>query len=139
METILDANVLFRILISQGDIIDLIFNDSLILLAPDKLKEEFLNHKEEILNKSCLSESEFTELTSNIFEKIIFIPLNEYKISLPKAKLLLGRHEKDEDFVALALSKNCKIWTYESLIFKIDLGISTKQISELLSKEKILS
>ena len=131
----LDANILFRTLISQGEILRLIFDESLKLFAPLKLKQEFLNNKEEILSKSRLSEDEFNILSSLIFKRIEFVPLSKYKKSLPEAKELLGKHIKDEDFVTLCLSKDILLWTYEPLLSKIGIGISTKQISEQLSKE----
>ena len=135
MEAVLDANVLFRTLISQGDIIKLLFDRRLVLFAPLKLKDEFLNNRADILAKSRLSESEFNELASLLFKKIIFVPLEEYGVFIPKAKELLGRHEKDEDFIALCLSKNLKVWTYESLLFEIGFGVSTKEISDNLCEE----
>jgi len=134
MEVVLDSNVLFKILISQGEILELIFNNDLNLLAPLKLKQEFLNNKKEILSKSKLPENEFKILCSLIFSKITFVPLEKYKESLIKAKQLLETHTKDEDFIALCLSRDILLWTYESLLFKIGVGISTKQISEELSK-----
>ena len=134
MEAVLDANVLFRTLISGGNIIDLMFDDSLKIYAPEKLKEEFVNHKQEIIDKSNLSEIEVEELTNLIFERIIFIPIDEYKQFFPEAKQVLGEHEKDEDFIALCMLKNCKLWTYEKLLFDIGFGISTKEIAEELSK-----
>lgn len=133
MEVVIDSNVLFRTLISKGDIIEILFNNSLKISAPENLRQEFIKHKDEILEKSKLSEKEFNELQSLLFERIIFIPLEEYKSFLSKAKELLGKHEKDIDFIALCLSKNIKLWTYESLLFNIGLGISTKEISEKLS------
>jgi len=135
MEVVLDANVLFRTLISQGDILELTFNGKLHLFAPSKLKQEFLNNKDEILSKSKLSEKNFNTLSSLIFDKITFVPLEKYKDSLPKAKELLGEHSKDEDFIALCLSKDISLWTYEKLLFEIGLGISTKQLSRQLSEE----
>ena len=50
------------------------------------------------------------------------------------AKELLKTHEKDEDFIALCILKNAKLWTYEIRIFDINYGISTKQLSEKLSQ-----
>ncbi|MBU4352598.1 MAG: hypothetical protein KJ939_05990 [Nanoarchaeota archaeon] len=132
MEVVLDSNVLFRILISQGDILKLMFDIKLVIFAPARLKEEFLNNKEEILKKSGLSESKFNELASIMFDIIKLVSLNEYKQFLPKAKVLLGKHEKDEDFIALCLMKGIKLWTYEDLLFKIGFGISTKEISNRL-------
>lgn len=133
MEVVIDSNVLFRTLISRGDIVDILFNPLLFIIAPERLREEFIKHRSEILGKTRLSEREFNELVREAFEKITFVPLEEYKLSIPAAKELLKTHGKDEDFIALCLSRECKLWTYESLLFSIGVGISTKQISEALS------
>ena len=134
MEVVLDANVLFRTLISFGEIVELFFNKNLKIFAPEKLREEFLKNKSEIMVKSKLSKSEFDEFVSLIFEKIDWIPLKQYFSSIKKAKELLKGHEKDEEFIALCLEKNIKLWTYEELLFNLGFGISTKEISEGLSK-----
>jgi predicted nucleic acid-binding protein len=59
LEVVIDSNVLFRTLISGGDIIDLVFDKNLTLYAPKMLWIEFLNNKKEILSKSKLSNSDF--------------------------------------------------------------------------------
>ena len=135
MEVVLDSNVLFRTLISHGNITALMFDSRLNLFAPEKLGEEFAKNKRDILSKSRLSESEFNELAVLLFDEIVFVPLSKYKKFLPKAKSLLGSHLKDEDFVALCLLKSCRIWTYEALIMDIGLGISTKQLAKELASE----
>lgn len=135
MEVVLDANVLFRTLISSGEITELFFNKSLKIFAPKRLREEFLNNRDEILEKSKLSVEEFDELTSLLFERINFVALNEYQKFLPEARNLLEEHMKDEDFIALCLLKKSKLWTYEKFLFKINIGVSTKQISKKLSKQ----
>lgn len=66
---------------------------------------------------------------------IVFIPIESYKQCLPKAKQILGRHEKDEDFIALCLAKNIKLWTYEELLIKLGFGISTKEVAERIEIE----
>ena len=133
MEIVIDSNVLFRILISQGNIIELMFNTSLKIYAPQRLWEEFLNNEEEILAKSSLSKTDFQMLCSLLLKKITFVRLEEYKKFIPKAKNLLRYHEKDEDFIALCLLKHCKLWTYESRLFEIGFGISTKEIAKKLA------
>jgi predicted nucleic acid-binding protein len=132
VQIILDSNVLFRILISQGDIIDLIFHPKITIYAPEKLREEFIKNRNEILSKSHITNKEFNQLYLIISSRISFIPLEEDQSFLPKAKHLLESHEKDEDFVALALLKQCKIWSYETRLFDLGLAISTKQISNEL-------
>ncbi|MEK6932652.1 MAG: PIN domain-containing protein [Nanoarchaeota archaeon] len=137
MKVVLDSNILFRILISGDELINLLFDKDLELFAPERLREEFVNNKLEILSKSKLSEDEFNELASIIFEIIRFVPLDKYKEFLVKAKELLKEHVKDIEFVALALKLNCLVWTYESLFFDVNLGISTKELSTKLNKFKL--
>jgi len=136
MDVVIDANVLFRALISSGEIVKILFNSELKIFAPEVLGNEFLNNKNEILSKSKLSEIEFDALASLLLEKIIFVTLDEYKEFLPKARSLLGKHAKDEDFIAVCLMKKAKLWTYEKLLFEVGFGISTKEISEKLSRPK---
>ncbi|MCX6665855.1 MAG: PIN domain-containing protein [Euryarchaeota archaeon] len=135
MEVVLDSNVFFRILISQGDILSIVFNESLLIFGPETLLKEFNNHKKELMRKSSLSAKAFNELAFLVFDIITFVPKREYISFIPKAKTLLGSHLKDVEFVALSLCKNCKIWTYENLLFDIGVGISTKQLCKELGKE----
>jgi len=130
---VIDSNVLFRMLISQGEITELFFNTNLKIYAPKILWEEFCNHKKEILLKSNLSKKDFHVLSSLLFSRITFVSLEEYKKYLPKAQQLLEYHEKDEEFIAICLLKCCKLWTYESRLFEIGFGISTKEISKKIS------
>ena len=134
MKVVIDSNVLFRILITGGEITNLLKDNNLKIFGPKKLQEEFNNNREEILHKSKLPSNEVFRLISLFSKVITFIPKEEYKPFLPQAKQLLKDHNKDEDFIALCLAKNIKLWTYEDLLFKIGFGISTKQISEELSK-----
>jgi predicted nucleic acid-binding protein len=132
MDVVLDSHVLFRTLISGGKILELFFNKDLTIFAPERLQEEFLKNKEEILVKSSFSPEEFNELAFLLFKRINFVSLNEYKVFIPEAKKLLGDHDKDEDFIALCLMKDIKLWTYEKLLFDIKFGISTSDISHQL-------
>jgi predicted nucleic acid-binding protein len=134
LEAVIDANVFFRILISEGDIVEIVFNPSLKLLAPERLKEEFLKHKEEMIKKTAFSRTEFDIVSRILLNRVEFAPIDEYKDYILKAKELLKGHDKDEDFLALCLAKGCKLWTYEARFFKSGHAISTKEISDALGK-----
>ena len=54
MDVVIDANVLFRILITGGDIVEVVFDPSLRIFAPERLKAEFLKHKNELIEKTAL-------------------------------------------------------------------------------------
>jgi len=135
LEVVIDSNVFFRTLISGGDIINLFFDMRLKIFAPERLREEFIKNRGDILAKTRLSETEFQEMTSILLSIIHFVPIENYKEYLPKAKKLLGKHEKDEDFIALCLMKGIKLWTYEELLIRLGFGISTKEIAERIGRE----
>ena len=132
MKIVIDSNVLFRILISQGKIIDLMFNPNIKIYAPKRLWQEFLKNEDEIIIKSNLSKKDFQILSSLLLKKITLVDLEDYKKFIPKARKLLANHNKDEEFIALCLLKNCKLWTYENRLFEIGFGISTKELSKKL-------
>lgn len=135
MELVLDANVFFRILISQGEIMGLVFNQSIFLFAPERMREEFEKHRTEIMSKSALSDEDFDNLFSMLSDIIEFVSIDEYASFIPKAKELLRGHDKDEDFIALCMYKNCKLWTYELRLLKLGFGVTTKPVSELLQQK----
>lgn len=132
MDVVIDANVLFRTLISQGDIIDVFTHPNLVLYAPEQLQIEFINHATEIREKSSLTQNGYDELTKFLFNHIHVVALRKYQSFLPQAKELLGEHEKDIEFIALCLLKKCKLWTYEKRLCKLGFGISTREIIDQL-------
>ena len=80
MDVVIDSNVLFRILISKGEILNVLFNSKLRVFAPEKLKEEFMKHEDEILSKSKLSKDKFDR---SIIKSLYLVSLiNEAKIIL---------------------------------------------------------
>jgi len=122
--------VLFRILISQGEIIELISDENLEISAPYFLINELLKNIFEI--KSKISDDDFNLLFVSLIMKIFWCRQEEYVSKFHEAKSLLKNHVKDIDFVALALLKSCKIWTYEKRLFELGLAISTKELSNSL-------
>jgi predicted nucleic acid-binding protein len=133
MEVVIDSNVLMRTLISQGDIIELFFNPNLKIMSPLLLKKEVDKYFNEISLKSKLSEDKCNELLKILFIRIELFAREKYSEFVDEAKELLKGHDKDIDFVALCLLTNSKLWTYESRMFEIGIGISTKEISLIVS------
>jgi len=74
MEIVVDANILMSALVTtKGFTYDLIFNDKIRLFTPEYLLEEFEEHKDEILEKSGLTEEELNLFLSLISARIDFI------------------------------------------------------------------
>ena len=111
MELIIDANIVISALISwNGKTRDLIFLKDFSLFAPEYLFEEVEKYKTIILKKSKLDEESFNLALSLIFSKIKLIPFSEFKSLLNKAKDICP-DPNDEEYLALALSKNIPIWS----------------------------
>ena len=120
MELIIDANVLMSALIAtKGKTYDLIFNDSIKLFSPEYLLDEFEKHKEEILSKSGLSESDFGLFLSLISSQIELIQYSEFEMFIPKAKELTPDPD-DTEYFALALKLKCAIWSNDKKLKQQD-------------------
>jgi len=82
MFLVVDANVFFSALVSKGKTFRIISINSLInlfnLVAPEFLKEELEEHKDELMKKSKLSASEIKEIFKLMEMEIKFIPSSYY-------------------------------------------------------------
>lgn len=138
MLVVADANELFSLLIkgtTRSEII--LFSNSIELIAPEFLLNEFSKNKEEILMKSHRSEEEFFRLLSIFERRIELIPKEEFENFIPRALKLFPEHTKDFPYLALALKFNCPLWSEEKLlkrqsIIKI---LNTKELFELLKSK----
>lgn len=120
MELVIDANIVISALISfDGKTRALIFlkNDSLI--SPEFILKEVEKYREIIINKSGLNKKLFEIAKSLIFSRIKLIPVSEFKDFLPKAKEICP-DENDEEYFALALSKNIPIWSNDKKLKEQD-------------------
>jgi predicted nucleic acid-binding protein len=74
MLLVVDANVLFSALIARGTTCDLMFSERLQLIAPEFLFRELEEHKDELIEKSSLSEVDFEEFVNSLNVIIDVIP-----------------------------------------------------------------
>ena len=131
MELVIDANIVISALISkEGKTRELIFLKEFTLFAPEFLFEEIKKYKKLIIEKSKLDEESIDLALSLIFSKIKLIPLSEFEESLTKAKDICP-DPNDEEYFALALSKNIPIWSNDKKLKEQD-KIKICNTSELL-------
>ncbi len=110
MLLVVDANVLFSALIARGKTCDLMFSERLQLIAPEFLFMELEEHKDELIEKSSLS---------------------EYKEFLSKAKTV-SPDPDDIDLFALALKLDCPLWAQEKA-FKNQSEVKVFSTTDLVS------
>lgn len=110
MDLVIDANVLFAMLIKEGGTIEIAVKEEVRLFAPQFILEEFRKHEEEILAKTKRTAVEFNEICANMKELITVIPSEEFTHFLTEAEKI-SPDPDDSQYFALALKLNCAIWS----------------------------
>lgn len=112
MRLVVDANILISALIADSKTRELIIDLDHEFYSPDFLKTEIRKHKNELLEKSGLKESDFRSLMILLLERINVVPIEEYEEKLARSKEVMRKIDlKDAPFLACALAKNAKIWS----------------------------
>ena len=119
MELIVDANILFAMLIRAGITTDLAFEKSFQLISPEFIVDEFLKYQEEIAAKSKRTSEEFIQLMHVLNEVINIVPSEEYWGFVDEA-LTISPDEKDAMYFALALRRNAAIWSNDKKLKEQD-------------------
>ena len=112
MQVITDANIIIAMLVRPGKPIHLFFYIRLSLYGPHLLFVELENNKEEIMEKTGLTEDEFEWLYSILKHNIEIIPEEEFLRFRETAENICP-DSKDIVYFALALYLNCPIWSNE--------------------------
>jgi len=117
MDLVVDANILFAILIKESCIEDILFNDSLRAYCSEFTFIEIDKHLHEILDKSSREEEDVMRLLAILRKKITFVPLEDFAVNLDKAESL-SPDPDDLVYFALALKLNCAIWSNDKQLKK---------------------
>jgi len=120
MKLVLDNNIFFS-LMNPNSVASYIFSTiDVELFAPEYIKQELEEHKEECLFKSKLSEHEFGIRQTEVEERIKFFKESEYDEELIKAIINISDPE-DSPYLALALSIKSAIWSNDPHFTKQEL------------------
>ncbi len=138
MDVVIDANILFAILIRHGNTEDLLFNEDLHVFAPEFLFDEFVKYRDYILKKTDKSKEEFEQFFTIIKKKITTIPNEDTEKYLEHAKNI-SPDIKDADYFALALKLNCHIWSNDKKLKdqKVVKIFSTEELFEVFGKQEL--
>ncbi len=132
MELVIDANeVMSSLISSSGKTAEIIFSDTLKLLAPEYILDEIHKHKEEIIKKSGLSKEELDILLSLIFSHIELIPFSQFENFQEKASKFCP-DPNDTEYFALALKIGCPIWSEDKALKRQD-KVKVLTTSEILN------
>lgn len=137
MKLVVDNNVLFSIMNPKSVSSYLFSAMRADFFAPEFVKSEFNEHKEECLFKSKLSEHEFEIRQDEIEVNIMFFEPSKYSDFLEES-LNISADPDDVDFLALALALKASIWSNDPHLKRQSLvkAYSTKElIDKLLNNE----
>ncbi|MBS3136019.1 hypothetical protein J4401_03590 [Candidatus Woesearchaeota archaeon] len=115
MNLVVDANIIFSVLIKSGKTEEILFESSLNLFSPEFIFEEFNKYKKEILEKTYRSESEFEKLMLIIKKKIATVSNEETEEYITGAEEI-SPDPKDVDYIALALKLKCGLWSQDKAL-----------------------
>jgi predicted nucleic acid-binding protein len=110
MILVIDANILFSALIKNSLTAKLIFEEDLVLMAPEYVVEEFQKHEDLILRKTSRSREEFIQIMHMLKDLIVVIPKEEYAKFIKEAKKV-SPDKNDVMYFALALKLKCAVWS----------------------------
>jgi predicted nucleic acid-binding protein len=108
MRLVIDANILFSILIKEGYASELFFRHE--LYAPDYLLSEFSKYEGYLLQKTHRPIDEFGELLDVLSRNITFVGSAEYSSFLDAASGF-SPDPFDVKYLALAIMLDCPIWS----------------------------
>jgi predicted nucleic acid-binding protein len=105
MKIVVDVNVLLSALIRDSTTRKIIRKSELDFYFPEPSLHKIRKYKSYILEKSGLTEQEFTEILANLFKYIHLVPEEEIKRKWQEAKEIMEKIDsEDVIFVATALS-----------------------------------
>ena len=115
MDVVVDANVLFSILIKSGKTEEIMLEPDLQLLCPEFLFVEFEKYKAEIIEKTKRTDKEYDKVFEVIKARIKTIPNEETEKYMGEAGRICP-DMKDVDYFALALKMKCSIWSNDKIL-----------------------
>ncbi len=135
IELVVDTNIIVAAILKYNLTRELVLNQRLKLYAPEELLEEIELHFNEFLYKSKLSNIDFRNVISIVTSNVVIVNGWHYADKIHKAQTT-SPDTDDVAFFALALSKNCPLWTNDKKLreqtnVKI---LSTYEVSSLLNK-----
>lgn len=131
MQLVVDANIVFAIIIAKGKTFELFFKKDLDLFSPSFVFEELESYKELILKKSGLLEKDFFEIISRIKNKIAIIS-EENLLDYREKAISICPDIKDVLYFALCLYLKIPLWSNDKLL-------KTQNLIKVYSTEDLIN
>lgn len=112
MKLIVDSNILFAAIIKDSTVRKIIMHSPCELLTVKFSEEEINKYKEEILEKSNLSNDEFNAIFDKLKQKLKMLDDQIITLKFEEAyEIMKNIDPRDSIFLAAALATNSDIWS----------------------------
>ncbi len=136
MRLVVDTNRIIAALIKDGLSRHIILHFEGELITIGFSKEELSEHKNEILKKAQISETEFEMIIEKLFSKLIVLDDQVITSTIKEAREIMEKIDPSEvPFIAAAIATQSKIWS-DDKHFKKQNRIEVLNTKELIEKLK---
>lgn len=125
---VIDANIVFAILLTKGKTDELFFESPWNFFVPPLLFEEIERYVRYLLKKSKRVEEEFWEIKERVLQKVCILPVDELFFQMAAD---FSPDIDDIEFLALALQLKCPLWSN-------DRRLKEQDVVQVFSTEELL-
>ncbi|MFA5077331.1 MAG: PIN domain-containing protein [Candidatus Micrarchaeia archaeon] len=113
MDIVVDANILFAVMIKKGITERILLSNDLHLYAPEYIFVEFRKHEKDILEITGRTSADFLKLVELLERRIELVPVLEFKHYMKEADSLL-EDKDDAAYLAVCLAKALPLWSNDN-------------------------
>ena len=123
MRLVIDLNRIMAGLLKESTSRKIIFDNHFLFFAPDYIETELFQHREYLIQKAKMTESDFDTLLHILLEQITLVPFEEFEQGYSRAiGIMESIDENDAPFLAVGLAlKLDGIWTKDRHFLRQDL------------------
>jgi len=123
MRLVIDSNRIMAGLLKESTSRKIIFDNHFLFFAPDYIETELFQHREYLIQKAKMTESDFDTLLQILLEQITLVPFEEFEQDYSRAiGIMESIDENDATFLAVGLAlKLDGIWTEDKHFLHQDL------------------
>lgn len=113
MRMVIDSNRLIAGILKDSTAREIILSDEFMFYSPDYVLTEIENHRENLIERSGLTENAFDTILYTLLEKVHLIPFEDFKHHFEEAlEIMKDVDIKDAPFLAVGMALNLDgIWT----------------------------
>lgn len=110
---VIDSNILISALIRDSTTRKILIESEWVFYYPEIAFHEIRKYKQMIIEKSGMTELDYSDVVSRLLKHIILVPEEQFSKNLKEANEILGKIDVDDVvFLATAMSiDNSKIWS----------------------------